>query len=367
MSGAGVEAIMGTGYGLYAVTMRADPSAGAISSFYLYNQNGTYPSRWHEIDLEFTPGFTAVDHVVDPNHPHIVATGQCYQNQTNNLPTSKNCQLHYMNSSSTTGQQAGSALSFNTYNYRAIDGSPFQHSNDQVFMKSSDGNAIFTQFHTYYFYYTPNGVYWTNDLPATALTITPPATLPQPVFVKKDFNMVNSDPDWNKNPMALGFEYDAQPLTPTLDDHHTLAQTGALMNISMNLWDGSNTDPNHVQDWGGETPPTAGSSASYQYVAFYPLTTDINQAVKTTDPTTLQYGPATVYSDFVKAIFSVNGHQVNFNNLWQISNGSYLWPLGQLDPRNIRCQGNLTFAISNNYTSLRQPYNPLPCQWLNNN
>src|SRR5579872_352083 len=168
-AGVGMESTVATGYGLYAVTMRVSESPGAISSFYLYNQSGTYPSRWREIDLEFTPGFTGIGIITDPDHTHSLAQGQCYSsNKTanhDNLPTKEICTINsFLNG------KAGASLSFNTYNYRSIDGNPYAHSNDQVFMPASHGSDIFNHFYTYYFYYLPSGIYWTLDSSPANLT-----------------------------------------------------------------------------------------------------------------------------------------------------------------------------------------------------
>lgn len=363
-AGVGLESTVGTGYGLYAVTMRASASPGAISSFYLYDQNGSYPSRWHEIDLEFTPGFTGIGRVLDPNHPHAQASGECYAaNSADTLPTRDACKLAPF----LTGT-AGSGLSFNTYNYRAIDGEPYAHSNTQVFMASNNGNNIFTQFYTYYVYYTPKGVYWTKDLPAVNLSQSSPSSLPQPSFVKKDFNIVTKNPVWN-NQDGLAFQYDSLPLTPVTDSGK-LAETGALMKISMNLWDGSNTDPSHTQNWGGPTSPNPDaptSNSGYKYVAFYPLETNVDDVGN--DPTKLKYGTADVYSDFTTGEFTVHQKETTFTTLWHVSNGAYIWPLGQLDERNIYCgKGELTLKISSPYAQPRQNYEKVAgCDWLNKN
>ncbi|MEO8402685.1 MAG: family 16 glycosylhydrolase [Gammaproteobacteria bacterium] len=365
-AGVGVESTVATGYGLYAVTMRASSAPGTISSFYLYEQNGTFPSRWREIDLELTPGFTGIGTVADPNHPHTLAQGSCYSSTaSDNLPDKANCSLQPFLTGS-----AGSALSFNTYNYRSIDGAPYAHSNDQVFMSSNSGNNVFSNYYTYYFYYTPKGIYWTKDLPAQNLTVAAPTQLPQPSFVKKDFNTVANNAMWNpaQNSDYQGFVYDSLPLTPKKSDG-SLAESGALMKISMNLWDGSNTDAAHKQDWGGEKSPAVGSSSSYEYVAYYPLTTPVNEVVD--DPTKLTYGAASVYSDFTTTDgkFLVNQKETTFNALWQVSNGSYLWPLGQLDERNLYCgKGELTMKISDPYSAPRNNYDALKnCDWLNLN
>ena len=336
----------------------------------MYGQNGTYPARWHEIDMEFSPGFTALSSSADVNHPHFLATGTCYSStEQNNLPTYSQCPIASFDSPETVGQHAGSDLSLNTYNYRAIDGYPYAHSNDQVFMPSNNKDNVFTQFYTYYIYYTPKGIYWTKDLPEQKLTLSAPETLPTPVFVKKDYNIVNSDPNWQSmTKEAMAFEYDGLPLTPKLMDG-SLTETGALMDLSINLWDGSNTDPNHQQDWGGEINPSAGSSSAYKYIAFYPLQTPVSDVVN--DPTKLQYGSAAIYSDFTTKDggFYINGQKTSFANLWQVSNGQYIWPLGQLDTRNIVCgNGELQLKISTNYPATRQNYERFTqCEWLNQN
>lgn len=361
-AGIGMEASVGTGYGLYAVTMRASASEGAISSFYLYDQSGAYPSRWHEIDLEFTPGFTGVGRTVDPVHPHALASGDCYSaTSPDTLPSKEACPLGPF----LTGK-AGSALSFNTYNYRAIDGQPYHHSNTQVFMASNNGDKIFTQFYTYYIYYTPKGIYWTKDLPAVNLSKSAPSGLPTPSFVKKDFSVVEKNPLWNNE---LAFQYDSLPLTP-LTDSGDLAETGALMKMSMNLWDGSNTDPTHTQDWGGPVSPNPDaptSSSSYKYVAFYPLETNVKDVGN--DPTQLKYGDAKIYSDFTTGDFEVDQKKTSFTTLWHVTNGVYLWPLGQLDERNLYCgHGELTMKISHPYAQPRENSEKvMGCDWLNNN
>lgn len=365
LTGVGVESKVATGYGLYVVTMRASGSPGAISSFYLYSQNGSYPARWHEIDLEFTPGFTGIGSIIDPNHPHAIATGDCYSaTSADNLPNQQACSVRPF----LTGK-AGADLSFNTYNYRAIDGEPYRHSNDQVFMPSNNGNDVFNDFYTYYIYYTPKGIYWTKDMPATTLTISSPTNLPTPSFVKKDFQIVANNKTWqpsNAHPEYQAFEYDALPLTPTLTNG-SLADTGALMHLSMNLWDGTNTDPTHQQDWGGEVFPVPGASSAYTYVAYYPLTTPVSSVGN--DPTQLNYGKAKIYSDFTKGIFLLNQQTTTFTTLWQVSNGQYLWPLGQLDARNLYCgHGALVMKISNNYASPRKNSDKfVNCDWLNQN
>jgi hypothetical protein len=366
MAGVGLESTVATGYGLYAVTMRASASPGAISSFYLYEQSGSYPARWREIDLEFSPGFTGIGSVADPNHPHILAQGQCYSAATpDNLPAKKDCNMQLFLQGT-----AGSALSFNVYNYRSLDGEPYAHSNDQVFMPARNGNQVFQQFYTYFFYYTPQGIYWTLDLPAMNLTMQPPAELPQPVFVKKDFPIVEKNAVWNpkQNMADQGFWYDAVSLNPKTQDER-LAESGAMMNISMNIWDGSNTDPTKKQHWGGPKSPEAGASSSYRTVAFYPLITPVNEVGN--DPTKLQYGPAAVFSDFTTAEgkFFVNQKETTFTALWRVSNGEYLWPLGQLDERNIYCgNGELTIKISAPYATKRKNHEKLPnCNWLNIN
>ncbi len=366
-AGASLEATVGTGYGLYAVTMRASGAPGAISSFYLYEQSGAYPSRWREIDLEFTPGFTGVGSNIDPVHPHILANGQCYTSDGvnhDNLPALEACSLQlFINGT------AGSALSFNTYNYRSIDGYPYHNSNTQVFMPADSGNAIFTSYRTYYFYYTPKGVYWTKDLPETKLLMTLPSPLPQPVFVKKERSIVDRHPIWNpaKNIAHLAFVYDSLPLTPKKDN--VLVHSGALMKISMNLWDGSNTDPDKRQHWGGPRSPAAGSSSAYKYVAYYPLLTPAQDVGN--DPTTLSYGQAEVYSDFTTSSgeFKVNQRTITFESLWRVSNGNYLWPLGQLDERNIYCgNGELILKISDPYPAPKENHAPnVNCSWLNQN
>ena len=370
LTGAGVQSFVATGYGLYAVTMRANGSPGSISSFYLYSQSGTYPSRWHEVDIEFTPGFTSKGYTVDASHPKTMVTGNCYQKAGDNLPSKSNCLVKSFDSLPV-GTKAGSIISFNSFNHRAIDGYPYEHSDAPAFMPAMSGDDIFKNYHTYYFYYTPKGIYWTKDLPAEKLTESAPRSLPVPVFVKKDFNTVNKNTDWENN---LAFSYDGTPLNPKLSSGE-LAQTGALMKISMNLWDGSNTDPQHVQDWGGEYNPTAGSSSSYQYVAFYPLQTPVKEVGS--DPTKLQYGNAKIYSDFTtpEGEFKVDGKETTFANLWQVYNEAYLWPLGQLDERNISCgHGSFDLKISRNYNDdvghyrPRQSYEPVKiCEWLNQN
>ena len=366
-AGVGLESTVATGYGLYAVTMRASNSPGAISSFYLYAQNGTYPSRWREIDLEFSPGFTGIGKITDPNHPHTLAEGTCFSAETSdNLPFQKDCNMQAF----LTGR-AGSALSFNTYNYRSIDGEPYTHSNDQVFMPSNNGNDVFNHYYTYYFYYTPQGIYWTKDLPAVNLTVAPPKVLPQPSFVKKDFNIVSNNPTWNpqQNIAYQGFWYDSVPLTTKKSDG-TLSETGTLMKLSINLWDGSNTDPNHIQDWGGEQSPEVGANSSYRFIAYYPLLTPANQVGN--DPTQMQYDKAAIYSDFTTAegTFLVHQKETTFTALWQVSNGTYLWPLGQLDERNLSCGkgGSLTLKISDPYATPRKNSEKLSdCEWLNQN
>jgi hypothetical protein len=360
-AGVGLEATVGTGYGLYAVTMRASGAPGAISSFYLYDQNGSYPSRWHEIDLEFSPGFTGAGRIVDANHPHFKAEGACFDvNTADTLPTKENCII----SPFLTGE-AGSGLSFNTYNYRSIDGEPYAHSNTQVFMKSNHDREIFSQYYTYYFYYTPKGIYWTKDLPAQQLTMSPPATLPEPSFVKLDTSIVENSAIWQGN---LAFLYDSKPLNPVTGDGE-LTQHGALMKMSMNIWDGSNTDASHVQDWGGPRSPAPGSSSSYKYVAYYPLETNVNEVGA--DPTKLKYGSAVIYSDFTTpgGKFYLNQKETTFTTLWHVSNGIYLWPLGQLDERNLVCgHGELTLKISRPYATPRKNYERIDgCDWLNKN
>jgi len=366
-AGVGVEATVATGYGLYAVTMRASGVPGAISSFYTYQQSGAFPSRWREIDLEFTPGFLGNESSKDPVHPHVLAQGKCYSNSGDNLPAKEACTLQAF----TTGA-AGSNLSFNTYNQRAIDGEPYAHTNDQVFMAANSGDAIFHQYHTYYFYYTPKGIYWTKDLPAQALTPGAPlhTQLPQPDFVKKDVAVVEKNATWNpaKNPINQGFLYDNLPLAPKKSDGN-LAESGALMNISMNIWDGSNTGGS--EPWGGPTSPAINpdDNSGYQYVAYYPLTTPVSEVGN--DPTQLTYGDAVVYSDFTtpQGKFLINGKETTFDSLWHVSNGVYLWPLGQLDERNITCgKGELKLNMSQPYEKPRANYEKLTnCAWLNQN
>ncbi|HSW93908.1 MAG TPA: family 16 glycosylhydrolase, partial [Gammaproteobacteria bacterium] len=365
MAGVGVESTVATGYGLYAVTMRASAEPGAISSFYVYEQSGAFPARWREIDLEFTPGFLGNESSKDPVHPHVMAMGKCYQKANDNLPKKEDCTLQAF-----TNGFAGSSLSFNTYNHRAIDGEPYAHTNDQVFMAANSGNAIFHAYHTYYFYYTPNGIYWTKDLPAKKLSPLAPkqSDLPQPDFVKKDVSVVNNNPVWNpaQNPIYQAFLYDKLPLTPQKADG-TLAESGALMKMSMNLWDGSNTGGS--EPWGGSKSPgvTLDSNSGYQYVAFYPLTTPVKDVGS--DPTVLTYGNAVIYSDFTtpQGTFLINQEETTFDSLWQVTNGGYLWPLGQLDERNIACgKGELRFNISTPYSTPRQNYEKLTaCDWLN--
>lgn len=362
-TGVGLEATTGSGYGLYAVVMRANESPGAISSFYLYQQNGTFPARWHEIDLEMTPGFTGNGTTQDPNHPRqVIADGNtCYSATTpDNLPQdNSHCHITPVDGA------AGNRISFNVFNHRAIDGEPYIHSDAPVFYRPSNSDSIFENFHTYYFYYTPNGVYWSDALPEQKLSQSAPSELPNPVFTKKDFSIVEANPNWQGQ---LGFEYDAVPLNPKLASGDII-DGGANMKLSMNLWDGTNTDPSHQEDWGGETPPRIGSTSSYKYVAFYPLITPTTEV--TNDPTQLQYGDATIFSDFTTSngYFSLNGHQTTFTELWKPSNGIYLWPLGQLDPRNLSCgHGELTMKISDNYQQPRQNYEKFTdCDWLNQN
>ena len=338
----------------------------SISSFYLYNQNGTWPSRWTEIDLEFTPGFTGVGKVVDPNHPHSLAQGICYNNTTSDsLPTSQQCHVKLF----LTGK-AGTALSFNTFNIRSIDGEPYTHTNDQVFMPSKNGDEIFNHFHTYYFYYLPNGIYWTQDLPEVNLTLQPPTQLPKPIFVKKDFSIVEKNPNWNpaQNLAFQAFWYDSLPLSPK-NSNGKIVSTGALMNLSMNLWDGTNTDPTHQQDWGGNVPPAIGANSAYKYVAYYPLLNNVSSVGN--DPTQLSYGRAVVFSDFTTphGRFLFNGKETTFTGLWHVYNIGYIWPLGQLDERNIYCgSGQLMLKISATYPDPRNNYDPLKnCPWLNQN
>ncbi|HSW69979.1 MAG TPA: family 16 glycosylhydrolase [Gammaproteobacteria bacterium] len=374
-AGVGLESTVATGYGLYAVTMRASGEPGAISDFYVYEQSGAYPARWREIDLEFTPGFVGNKASEDPVHPHVLAQAapgkKCFVNigvHSDNLPEKQDCTLQPFE-----GSLAGSNLSFNTYNHRAKDGEPYAHTNDQVFMASNSGNAIFEQFHTYYFYYTPRGIYWTKDLPAKALSTSAPKhnELPQPDFVKKDVAVVEQNPDWNpaQNFIFQGFLYDSLPLSPKKMDG-TVAESGALMKMSMNIWDGSNTGG--PEPWGGPTSPqvNARDNSGYQYVAYYPLTTKLSD-IKNDDPTQLSYGDATVYSDFTtpQGKFLVNQKETTFDSLWQVTNGMYLWPLGQLDERNISCgHGELTLNISQPYAKPRENYEDVKsCDWLNQN
>jgi len=367
-AGVGMESTVATGYGLYAVTMRVSDSPGAISSFYLYNQSGAFPSRWREIDLEFTPGFTGIGPVPDPNpHTHSLAQGQCYSNKSDdNLPAKETCTVGAF-----LDGKAGASLSFNTYNYRSIDGYPYAHSNDQVFMAASHGGDIFNNYYTYYIYYLPSGIYWTLDLSPVNLTPTPPSTLPEPSFVKKDSSVVEKNETWNpaQNSAFQAFWYDSLPLSPKQADG-TLAESGALMKMSMNLWDGTNTDPQHIQDWGGETSPRVGANSSYKYVAYYPLVTPVKETVEK-KPTELTYGSAEIYSDFTttNGTFLVNNKPTTFETLWQVTNGTYLWPLGQLDERNFSCgKGQLTLNMSAPYPAPRNNYDKLTnCDWLNLN
>ena len=360
-AGVGLETNIATGYGLYAVTMRASESPGAISSFYLYDQNGSYPSRWHEIDLEFSPGFTGIGRVIDSNHPHFKAEGECYAaNSADTLPSKETCKIETFLTGS-----AGSDLSFNTYNYRSIDGEPYAHSNTQVFMTSNHGKQVFNQYFTYYFYYTPKGIYWTKDLAAVKLTMSAPTALPPPSFVKLDTSIVEKNAVWNGN---LAFIYDSVPLNPVTGEGK-LTQPGALMKMSMNIWDGSNTDASHTQDWGGPKSPAIGSSSSYLYVAYYPLETNVDDVG--TDPTKLKYGNADIYSDFTTpgGKFFIHQKETTFTTMWHVSNGIYIWPLGQLDERNLECgKGELTLKISHPYAEPRKNYEKVTgCDWLNKN
>jgi len=371
LTGVGMESEVATGYGLYAVTMRVSESPGAISSFYLYGQSGSWQGRWHEVDIEFSPGFTGVGKMLDPDQTHSLAQGQCYSNQTKNaLPTPDKCTVQAFLEG-----KAGAALSFNTYNHRSIDGgndgTTYLHSNDQVFMPATHGNDIFDHYYTYYFYYLPTGIYWTLDLPPVNLTVDPPTSLPTPSFVKKDFNVVQQDATWNpaKNSAFKAFWYDLLPLAPKLASGE-LSKSGALMKMSMNLWDGTNTDPaHHVQDWGGEVPPKVGASSAYKFVAYYPLETAVEDVGN--DPTQLTYGKAEIYSDFTTphGKFLINHRITTFETLWHVSNGENVDPLGRLDERNLTCgDGQLTMTLSTSYGPDRRNNEPLKnCDWLNAN
>lgn len=385
-SGVGISAMVGTGYGLYVVTMRPSAQAGAISSFYLYSHSGAWPSRWQEIDLEFTPGFIGTGKIDDPFSPSVLATGTsdqhgCYSaaKGSNNLPLhAEDCRL----TPTPPSRGINSYLSINAYNHRAWDSYPtaggagllYPHSNNQVFLPSVHGAAIYQQLHTYFFYYTPNGIYWSKDLPVIPLLkdqLPPEALLKSPIaFVKKDVRIVNANALWSPKdhaidvrpgqsikapevPLNEAFVYDKLPLTPLLEDKKTLAETGTLMYVSMNLWDGSCSGSKGCGDpssWGGpKSPPSRTLDRSeYQQVAYYPLQTPVAIASTVLDPSTLNYGKPALYSDFSKGIFLVNQQSIAFSKLWHVTDGIYLYPLGILDERNLGCGygQNLTMTFS---------------------
>lgn len=376
IGGVGLQSMVGTGYGLYVVTMRPSDQNGAISSFYLYSHSGVWPSRWHEIDIEFTPGFVGTGKIEDPFRPHVLAQGHCYNDAvgSDNLPTNKtDCQL----SPVPLGVTHNAYVSLNVYSHRAwggyrsdtVPGLVYPHSENQVFLESNNSEAIYQSLHTYAFYYTPNGIYWTKDLPVIALAKDqrPPTRLLQsPIaFAKKDSKVVNANRYWSPHDHAIdqvpgtvvkapdfpvneAFVYDNVPLTTKLEGTNQLSDSGTLMFMSMNLWDGScqncGSDP-----WGGPVSPTPRVAASeYQQVAFYPLETPVDVAAKALDPTRLAYAKPKIYSDFSKGVFLIDQKNVTFSTLWQVSNGIYIYPLGVLDERNLRCgHGTLKMSFQN--------------------
>lgn len=375
-SGVGLNSMVATGYGLYAVTMKPSAQPGTISSFYLYSNSGAWPARWHEIDLEFTPGFQGSGQIDDPFNPHILALGTgCFAaNTQDNLPVSQDdCQLQAVPKN--TG--INTYLSFDVYSHRAWSGYQYQgktvypHSNGQVFMPADSGAKLYTQAHTFLIYYTPNGVYWSKDLPVTPLASRHPPSrqlLKSPIaFVKKDTHVVNANPLWSPKdhdldvppgstitppdfPLNQAFVYDRVPLTPLLEDKHTLAETGTLMYLSMNLWDGSCSGTKGCGDptaWGGPyLSPSAHDTSEYVQVAFYPLTTPVRQAATALDPRHLSYDKPALFSDFQHGLFLVNQKTISFAKLWHVSDGHYLYPLGALDERNLSCgHGPLTMKM----------------------
>lgn len=386
-AGAGIEAKIGTGYGLYAVTMKACGEPGAISSFYTYAQNGVWTMRWHELDIEFTPGFAGLGHgSEDKYHAHLFASGSCYKDG-GSLPDTKNCEL----SEYTSTKPVGSDISYNLFDNQSVDASvvnvkyPWQsnYSNNQVFTSSNDEQKIFTEQHTYYFYYTPQGVFWTKDLKKANLGMTPPQPLPHPDFLKKNDEVVDKsawmntkDPSTN-NWLMPAFWYDKVPLNPENVDH-SLSADGALMKMSINLWDGRFTtqdaDLDKEPNWGGPrtdaNTPENGVCSTYEVAAYYPLETPVKQAASVSDPMQLNYGQAVLLSDFKKGEFLLNGKQIPFTAMWQIYS-YYIWPLGQLDERNIICgRGEgLELQFSDNYSAPRQPNDSasLKCEWLKQN
>ena len=367
LSGVGLSAISATGYGLYVVTMRPSAEAGAISSFYLYSHNGAWPSRWYEIDFEFTPGFVGTDKIDDPFNPGVVATGKsdqqgCFsQKSADSLPLNKSdCVLTPIPSTSA----GNSYISLNVYNHRAWDGYlangalVYPHSSNQVFVPSNAGSAIFTKPRTYLFYYTPNGIYWSKDLPVIPLAkdqLPSQALLKSPIaFVKKDIRVVNANRLWSPGdhaidqvpgtlvkapdmPLYEAFAYDSKALTPLLEDKKTLAENGTLMYLSMNLWDGS-CKTKDCRAWGGPKAPDSVKDASeYYQVAYYPLKTPVALAAKALDPSQLRYDKPALYSDFAKGIFLLNQQTIAFSKLWQVTDNTAVDPLGRLDERNLSC------------------------------
>ena len=367
--GSQIKSLIPTGYGLYAVTMKPSSEAGAVSSFFLFDSQGAWPKRWHEVDLEFVPGYVASK---TPSIARYLVDNSAGAQNCFGTPSSlSQCSPENITTSST---PMSSEMSFNTYGNDSLvmnetnpaaQNQPViidKNSGHQVFYKPQA--SIYTQPYTYFIYYTPTGLYWSKPT-TTTFGNSLPSTLPTPVFEKVSPTAASTAPNANA---AYVLTANQSQFAPTLPNSTTLAPGGAPLYMYFNIWDGSNNQSNY---WGGPTPPTANTSASYQAVAFYPMqgTSVATAGADANNPLNYKYGNAEIYSNFTNGgSFDLNGNVVTFNQLWNVSDTTKV-PLGTLSQWNVSCStSGVTLNLTQGYAAVSGDYGKdnttTNCSWF---